>query len=130
MAHLHRGDVHRFKHVKMMGNEVELVGFDLNNETVIAVCRQGKRKARVSLESIEFPASHARRGALAESVEALRQDVADCTSPHNMRSLDAYRRCVAQCDSRAREMACPSECPRSSWWTPSSAPTIRCSRGP
>jgi hypothetical protein len=45
----------RFKHVKMMGNEVELVGFDLNNETVVAVCRQGQRKTRVSLDSIEFP---------------------------------------------------------------------------
>ena len=45
----------RFKQVKLMGNEVQLVGFDLNNETIVAVCRQGKRKARVSLESVEFP---------------------------------------------------------------------------
>lgn len=45
----------RFKQVKLMGNEVQLVGFDLNNETIVAVCRQGKRRARVSLESVEFP---------------------------------------------------------------------------
>jgi hypothetical protein len=45
----------RFKQVKVMGNEVELVGFDLNNQAVVAVCRQGKRKARVTLDSVEFP---------------------------------------------------------------------------
>ena len=45
----------RFKHVKVMGNEVELVGFDLSNEDVVAVCRHGKRKARVTLDSVEFP---------------------------------------------------------------------------
>jgi hypothetical protein len=45
----------RFKQVKVMGNDVQLVGFDLNNETIVAVCRKGKRKARVSLESVEFP---------------------------------------------------------------------------
>jgi hypothetical protein len=45
----------RFKQVKVMGDEVQLVGFDLNNETIVAVCRQGKRKARVSLDSVEFP---------------------------------------------------------------------------
>jgi hypothetical protein len=44
-----------FKQVKVMGDEVQLVGFDLNNETIVAVCRQGKRKTRVSLESVEFP---------------------------------------------------------------------------
>jgi hypothetical protein len=46
----------RFKQVNLMGNDVQLVGFDLDNDMVVAVCRQGKRKARVSLESIEFPA--------------------------------------------------------------------------
>ena len=45
----------RFEQVKVMGNDAELVGFDLNNETVVAVCRQGKRKARVVLDSVEFP---------------------------------------------------------------------------
>jgi hypothetical protein len=45
----------RFKQVNLMGEEVQLVGFDLNNETIVAVCRQGKRKARVSLDSVEFP---------------------------------------------------------------------------
>jgi hypothetical protein len=45
----------RFKQVNVMGNDVQLVGFDLNNETIIAVCRQAKRKARVSLDSVEFP---------------------------------------------------------------------------
>lgn len=44
----------RFKQVKVMGNEVELVGFDLSNQALVAVCRQGKRKARVSLDSVEF----------------------------------------------------------------------------
>jgi hypothetical protein len=45
----------RFEHVKVMGNDVQLVGFDLGNEELVAVCREGKRKARVSLESVEFP---------------------------------------------------------------------------
>ena len=45
----------RFKRVNVMGNDVPLVGFDLNNETIVAVCRQGKRKARMSLDSVAFP---------------------------------------------------------------------------
>ena len=45
----------RFKRVKVMGNEVELVGFDLSNQELVVVCRQRKRKARVSLDSVEFP---------------------------------------------------------------------------
>jgi len=44
----------RFKQVRLMGNEVALVGFDLRNHDVVAVCQQGKRKARVTLDSIEF----------------------------------------------------------------------------
>lgn len=44
-----------FKQVKLLGNDVALVGFDLNNQDVVAVCRQGKRKVRVTLDSIEFP---------------------------------------------------------------------------
>jgi hypothetical protein len=45
----------RFKHVNLMGHDVQLVGFDLDNNMVVAVCRQGKRKARASLDSFEFP---------------------------------------------------------------------------
>ena len=45
----------RFKQVRVMGSDVVLVGFDLSNHAVVAVCRQGKRKARVTLDSIEFP---------------------------------------------------------------------------
>lgn len=45
----------RFKQVKLMGGDVTLVGFDLSDHTVVAVCRQGKHKARVTLDSVEFP---------------------------------------------------------------------------
>jgi hypothetical protein len=45
----------RFKEVKLLGHPVTLVGFDLDGETVIALCRQGKQKARVTMDSIEFP---------------------------------------------------------------------------
>ena len=45
----------RFKQVKLVGNDVALVGFDLSNHAVVALCQQGKRKARVTLESVEFP---------------------------------------------------------------------------
>jgi hypothetical protein len=45
----------RFKQVQLMGSDVTLVGFDLNDHTVVAVCRQGKHKARVTLDSVEFP---------------------------------------------------------------------------
>jgi hypothetical protein len=45
----------RFKRANVMGHEVDLEGFDLNNNTVVAVIRQGNKKARVALESIEFP---------------------------------------------------------------------------
>lgn len=45
----------RFKQVKVMGSEVSLLGFDLSNHTVVAVCQQGQRKARVTLDSVEFP---------------------------------------------------------------------------
>jgi hypothetical protein len=38
------------------GEQVALEGFDLVNDiAVVAVCRKDKRKARVALESIEFP---------------------------------------------------------------------------
>jgi len=46
----------RFDRVKLMGEEVTLHGFDLANElAVVAICAKGKRRARVALESIEFP---------------------------------------------------------------------------
>lgn len=45
----------KFKQGRLMGAEVMLVGFDLRNNDVVAVCQQGKHKARVTLDSIEFP---------------------------------------------------------------------------
>ena len=45
----------RFKQVRLMGDEVTLVGFDLRNHDVVAVCQQGKRRACVTLGSVEFP---------------------------------------------------------------------------
>src|SRR5207237_5038460 len=46
----------RFDRVKLIGQEVELQGFDLENGlTVVAVCGKGKKRARVALESVEFP---------------------------------------------------------------------------
>ena len=45
----------RFKQVRLVANEVALLGFDLRNHDVVAVCKQGTRKARVILDSIEFP---------------------------------------------------------------------------
>ena len=45
----------RFKQVRVMGREVDLISFDLRNHNVVAVCREGKSKARVTLDSIEFP---------------------------------------------------------------------------
>ena len=46
----------RFKQVKVMGRDVALVGFALSDHAVVAACRQGKSKARVTLDSVEFPA--------------------------------------------------------------------------
>jgi hypothetical protein len=45
----------RFKQVKLLDEDVTLVGFDLNRHAVIAVCRKGNRKLRATLDSIEFP---------------------------------------------------------------------------
>jgi hypothetical protein len=45
----------RFDRVRLMGEEVALEGLDLENLTVVAVCRKGKRRARVALDSVEFP---------------------------------------------------------------------------
>jgi len=45
----------RFKQLTLLGEDVTLVGFNLNRHAVIAVCRKGKRKVRATLDSIEFP---------------------------------------------------------------------------
>jgi hypothetical protein len=46
----------RFERVKVLAQEVTLQGFDLANDiAIVAVCRVGKRKARIALESVEFP---------------------------------------------------------------------------
>ena len=45
----------RFKQVKLLGEDALLVGFELNRHTVIAVCNQGQRKVRTTLDSIELP---------------------------------------------------------------------------
>ena len=45
----------RFKRVRLLGAEVTLVRFDLRNNEVVAVCQQGNRQARVTLDSLELP---------------------------------------------------------------------------
>jgi len=45
----------KFKHVKVLGNEVTLEGFDLKGLQVMAKCRNARKFAFVSLESVEFP---------------------------------------------------------------------------
>ena len=45
----------KFEHVKVLGNEVKLEGFDLKGLQVVAKCRNGRKLAFVSLESVEFP---------------------------------------------------------------------------
>lgn len=46
----------RFDRAVVLGQEVELKGFDLANGTaIVAVCRQGGTTARVALESVQFP---------------------------------------------------------------------------
>ena len=44
----------QYKQVRLLGNDVALVGFDLRNCDVVALCKQGKRRARVTLDSVEF----------------------------------------------------------------------------
>lgn len=47
----------RFTRVQVMGEEVTLHGFDLANEVaIVGICRKGKHRAKVALDSIEFPA--------------------------------------------------------------------------
>lgn len=46
----------RFDRIRLLGEEVALQGFDLENElAVVAICKKGKQLARVSLDSVEFP---------------------------------------------------------------------------
>ena len=45
----------RFKRVRLLGVDVTLIRFDLRNYDVVAVCQQGSRKARVTLDSVEVP---------------------------------------------------------------------------
>lgn len=43
-----------FKHVTLLGNAVALVGFDLDDHGIVAICWQGRHKARVTLDSVDF----------------------------------------------------------------------------
>jgi len=45
----------RHKQVRLLGNDVALIGFDLRHPDMVVVCQQGKCIARVTLDSIEFP---------------------------------------------------------------------------
>lgn len=46
----------RFDSVRLMGEEVKLQGLALENElTLVAVCRKGRHRVRVALDSVEFP---------------------------------------------------------------------------
>ena len=45
----------RFGEVTVLGEAVALAGFGLSNGSIVALCRMRKRKARVALESVEFP---------------------------------------------------------------------------
>lgn len=45
----------RYKKVQLMGGDVALIGFDVRGHHVLAVCQLGKRRARMTLDSIEFP---------------------------------------------------------------------------
>ncbi len=45
----------KFKQVKVLGNEVILEGFELKGLQVMAKCRNGRKLAFVSLQSVEFP---------------------------------------------------------------------------
>jgi hypothetical protein len=45
----------RYKRVRVLGADATLVRFDLRNHEVVALCQQGSHKARVTLDSVEFP---------------------------------------------------------------------------
>lgn len=42
------------KQVKILGEEMDLKGFDLANDAVVAICKKGNKKVRITLDSIEF----------------------------------------------------------------------------
>jgi len=45
----------RFKQVELMGRQVTLDGFDLaQGSVIVAVCKEGKKSARVAIESVKF----------------------------------------------------------------------------
>jgi len=46
----------RYKWVVVLGEETAIEGFELASDAdIVAVCRRGKRRARIALESVEFP---------------------------------------------------------------------------
>ena len=46
----------RFDRVNVLGQEVVLEGFELaNGMAIVAICRQGERKARVTIDTVAFP---------------------------------------------------------------------------
>jgi hypothetical protein len=45
----------RFEQVELMGRPVMLEGFDLaHGRAIVAICKEGKKSARVSIESVKF----------------------------------------------------------------------------
>jgi len=45
----------RFREVRLLGEPVALIRFDLSNHSIVAICQRGKNKARATLDSVEFP---------------------------------------------------------------------------
>lgn len=46
----------RFDRVVVLGQEVGLAGFELaSDNAIVAVCGRGRQRARVTLESVQFP---------------------------------------------------------------------------
>jgi len=45
----------KFEYGRVLGQEVELEGFDLANaRAVVAICGKGKKKTKIALESVDF----------------------------------------------------------------------------
>ena len=45
----------RFEQVELMGRQVTLEGYDLaHGRAIVAICKQGKKSARVAIESVKF----------------------------------------------------------------------------
>jgi hypothetical protein len=55
LADLHRGDARPTQASPIDGQRERSLASDLRNHDVVAVCQQGKRRARVTLDSVEFP---------------------------------------------------------------------------